>query len=268
MGAVKQLSEYLAVAERAVDLAVELIESGLSERRTLQHKGDRDFASDLDLAVEDLLRAHLAEATPEVAFLGEERGVSGDADSPYAWVLDPIDGTVNLVHGLPVFCVSLGLTYEGDPVAGVVHSPPLGERFSAAKGSGATLGGKTIACSDTADLAEALVAFPDFALADRPADVNAERLRLITDLVPRVQRIRMMGSAAMDLCWVAAGRFDATVLPQSNLWDVAAGVVIAREAGAVVLDRHGVPFGAGSTSVVAAASGLAPQLCERIAAAS
>lgn len=266
MGPVKQLSEYLAIAEHAADLAVERIESGLGQRRTLERKGDRDFASDLDLAVEDLLRAHLAEATPGIPLLGEERGVSGDTDSPYAWVLDPVDGTVNLVHGLPAFCVSLALTHRGDPVVGVVDSPPLRERFSAAAGHGATLNGKAIACSRTEDFAEALIAFPDFALADRPAEVNAQRMRLVAELVPRVRRLRMIGSAALDLCWVAAGRFDASVLPEANLWDVAAGVVIAREAGAAVLDRHGAPFGAGSASVVAGTSTLAPALCDLLAA--
>lgn len=266
MGAVKQFSEYLAVAQHAVDLAVEHIDSDLGQVRTLQGKGDRDFASDLDLAVEDLLREHLAEATPDIPLLGEERGVSGDTDSPYAWVLDPIDGTVNLVHGLPTFCVSLALTRDGDPVVGVVDSPPLGERFSAAAGHGASLNGEAIACSRTEDLAEALIALPDFALADRPAEVNAERMRFIAELFPRVQRLRMIGSAALDLCWVAAGRFDGSVLPQANLWDVAAGVVIAREAGAAVLDRHGTPFGAGSVSVVAGTGAIAPALCDLLAA--
>ncbi|WP_026930307.1 inositol monophosphatase family protein [Glycomyces tenuis] len=262
-----QLSEYLAIAERAADLAVELIESGRETRRTLERKGDRDFASDLDLAVEDRLREFLAEATPDIPLLGEERGVSGGTGSPYEWVLDPIDGTVNLVHGLPTFCVSLGLTRDGDPVVGVVDAPSLGERFSAAAGLGASLSGDAIACSATDDLAEALVALPDFALADRSPAINAERMRLIADLVPRVQRIRLIGSAALELCWVAAGRFDATVHPQANLWDVAAGVVIAREAGAAVLDRRGEAFGPGSASVVAAAPALASELCERLAAA-
>lgn len=265
MGHVNQFSEYLAIAERAVDLAVGIIEDAGGTRRALEYKGDRDFASDLDLAVEDRLREYLAEATPDIPLLGEERGLSGGGDSPYAWVLDPVDGTVNLVHGLPTFCVSLALTREGDPVVGVVDSPPLGERFSAATGLGASLGGEAITCSATDDLTEALVALPDFALADRPPEINAERMRLIADLVPRVQRLRLIGSAALELCWVAAGRFDANVQPQAKLWDVAAGVVIAREAGATVLDRHGAPFGPGSASVVAATSVLAPLLCERLA---
>ncbi|GAB3652545.1 inositol monophosphatase family protein [Glycomyces tarimensis] len=253
-----QLPEFLKTAERAVDLAVEVIEAGLGADRTLSGKGDRDFASDLDLAVEDRLRDFLAQATPDIPMLGEERGVTGDTGSEFQWVLDPIDGTVNFVHGLPMYCVSLGLTHHGDPAVGVVHAPRLGERYSAAAGEGANLNGSAIACSATDELADALVSLPDFALGARAERDNAERLRLIGELVPLVQRIRMIGSAALDLCGIAAGRLDLTMLPQANLWDVAAGVVIAREAGATVLDRHGEPYGAGSTSVLAMTSGLAP----------
>ncbi|MCH7230563.1 inositol monophosphatase [Glycomyces sp. L485] len=261
-----QLPEFLEIAERAVDLAVEVIEAGLGTDRTLSGKGDRDFASDLDLAVEDRLREHLAEATPDIPMLGEERGVTGDTGSDYEWVLDPIDGTVNFVHGLPMYCVSLALTRHGDPAVGVVAAPRLGERYSAATGLGAVLNGSTVACSTTGELSEALVSLPDFAVGERAERDNADRLRLIGELVPRVQRIRMIGSAALDLCWIGVGRLDATMLPQANLWDVAAGVVVAREAGAMVLDRHGEPYGAGSTSVLAMTSGLKSQVGALVAA--
>jgi myo-inositol-1(or 4)-monophosphatase len=247
-----ELLEFLGTAEQAAETAVEVIRSGLGRERTISGKGDRDFATDLDYAVEDAVRAFLAAETPGIPLLGEERGRTGDTDSPYEWVLDPIDGTVNFAHRSPQFGVSLALTSNGVPVVGVVHAPMAEERFSAALGHGAALNKQSLSATGTGELADAVVAMGDFAIGVDADKRNLRRLATLQRLVPKVQRIRMLGSAALDLCWLAVGRHDAVMHDRVNLWDVAAGTVICREAGVLVTDFDGVDYGPGAMSVLAA----------------
>lgn len=251
------LLEYLSTAERAADRAVEAIRAGLGRERSISGKGDRDFATDLDYAAEDAVRAFLAEETPDIPLLGEERGRSGDAEaSHYEWVLDPIDGTINFAHGSPMFGVSLALMRNGMPVVGVVHAPKSEEHFSAALGHGAALNKQPLASTGPAELSAAVVALGDFSVGEDADKRNLRRLTTLQRLVPKVQRIRMLGSAALDLCWLAAGRIDGVWHDRINLWDVAAGTVIAREAGLLVTDMDGVDYGPGAVSVVAAGPGI------------
>jgi myo-inositol-1(or 4)-monophosphatase len=247
-----ELLEFLGTAEQAVDTAVEVIRSGLGRERTISGKGDRDFATDLDFAAEDAIRAFLAAETPGIPVLGEERGLTGDETSHYEWVLDPIDGTINFAHGSPHFCVSLGLTRNGICVVGVVDAPIGDERFTAALGHGAALNKQPLRLRGPSHLSDAVVAFGDFTVSTDAERRNAQRLELLRRLVPKIQRVRMLGSAALDVCWVAAGRVDAAYHSLINPWDVAAGVVIAREAGAVVTDLDGVDYDTGATSILAA----------------
>jgi myo-inositol-1(or 4)-monophosphatase len=247
-----ELLEFLGTAERAVETAVEVIRAGLGRERAISGKGDRDFATDLDYAVEDAVRAFLAEETPDIPVLGEERGRSGDTgDSHYEWVLDPIDGTVNFAHGSPLHAVSLALTRNGMPMVGVVEAPMSQERFTAAHGHGAALNKHSLTLHGPTELSEAVVAFGDFGVRPESERRNAQRLDLYRRLVPKIQRFRMLGAAAIDMCWVAAGRVDAAYHSYINPWDVAAGVVIAREAGALATDLDGVDYDTGATSILA-----------------
>lgn len=244
--------ELLELAEQAVVLAGNVINSMAGQNRTYSGKGDRDFATDVDLAVEDTVRKFLAKETPDYPLLGEEAGRGGGSpDATYEWVLDPVDGTVNFAHGSPLYSVSLALMHEGVPTAGVVAAPAFQETFSAATGHGATLNGRPIAASAAEALPVALVSLGDFAVGSAAAERNVERLDLVHRLVPQVQRLRMIGSAALDLCWVASGRLDAVVILSTHLWDIGAGVVIAKEAGAAVVDRYGNEATSDTQSVIA-----------------
>ncbi|THV22869.1 inositol monophosphatase family protein [Glycomyces paridis] len=259
------LLEFLGTAEQAVEAAVATIRSGIGRERSISGKGDRDFATDLDYAVEDQIRAFLDQETPGIPLLGEERGRTGDAESHYEWVLDPIDGTVNFAHRSPLFGVSLALTRNGMPVVGVVQAPLADERFSAALGHGAALNKQTLTTTGPGDLADAVVAVADFPFGPDAERRTQRRFALLQRLVPKVQRVRMLGTAALDLCWLASGRVDAVLHDRINLWDVAAGTVIAREAGALVTDLDGVDYGSGAMSVLAGGPAVHRALLAEIA---
>lgn len=264
-------AELLDVAQDAVDLAAGMLLTHLPGLLTA--KGDRDMASEVDYAVERAVRSFLAERTPEVGFLGEEEGgfapdpaVSSAMDpARLAWVLDPVDGTVNFVHGIPLVAVSLGLVAAGMPVLGVVDTPFLKRRYHAVRGEGAYADGRPIRASGVADLAQAVVAVGDYAVGDGAQEENADRLAITARLVPRAQRIRMLGSAAIDLVWLAEGRVDALVMLANKPWDTAAGVAIAREAGAVVVDRAGAPHTMTSGETLAGAPALIEEILPLVA---
>ncbi|HEY1093541.1 MAG TPA: inositol monophosphatase family protein [Glycomyces sp.] len=260
-----ELLEFLGTAEQAAETAVAAIRAGLGRERSISGKGDRDFATDLDYAAEDAVRAFLERETPEIPLLGEERGLTGDTESHYEWVLDPIDGTVNFAHGSPLYAVSLALTRNGMPVVGVVEAPVAEERFTAALGHGAALNKHPLALRGPAALNDAVVAFGDFGVTPESARRNAQRLELLRRLVPKIQRVRMLGTAALDMCWTAAGRVDAAYHSYINPWDVAAGVVIAREAGALVTDIDGVDYDTSATSILACNPALHRALLAEIA---
>jgi myo-inositol-1(or 4)-monophosphatase len=253
----------LPAAIEAVAIANELIRSRLPGLLTA--KGDRDMASELDFAVERAVRAHLRERTPGVAILGEEEGVSGDPDSELLWALDPIDGTANLVHGMPLTGVSLGLLYEGRPVLGVIDLPFLDARYWAVEHAGAYVGDRRIAASRTAGLRDAVVAIGDYAVGVDADEKNHLRLALTEHLAGRAQRVRMLGSAAIDLAWVAEGKLDASMTMSNKPWDTAAGVIIAREAGAVVIDQDGSDHTSSSAATIAVAPGVVEELLALVA---
>lgn len=253
----------LPVAQEATGLAAELIRTRFPG--VLTAKGDRDMASEVDFAVERAVREFLRERTPQIGFLGEEEGASGSGggDGPggdLTWVLDPVDGTVNFVHGLPLCAVSLGLVQRHRPVLGVIETPFLGSRYHAAEGEGAYVDGEPIRASTVAALADAVVAVGDYAVGADAEEVNRERLAVTTRLVARVQRVRMLGSAAIDLAWLAEGRIDALVMLANNPWDTAAGVVLAREAGARVVDRHGAEHTTESAETLAGSDALLAEI--------
>ncbi|BCY05054.1 inositol monophosphatase family protein [Actinoplanes sp. L3-i22] len=248
-------ADLLPIAHQAVDLAQRIIRT--MQPGVLTAKGDRDMASEVDFAVEAQVRAFLAEQTPDIGFLGEENGTSG-ATRGRMWALDPVDGTVNFVHGSPLCAVSLGLITEGRSVLGVIDLPFLGTRYSAAEGSGAHANGAAIAASATGDIGEAVVAIGDYAVGEGAEAKNRIRFALTQRLGSEAQRIRMHGSAAIDLAWLAAGHVDAVVMLANKPWDTAAGVVIAREAGVVVVDYDGSPHTFDSQATIAANPKLLP----------
>ncbi|MGH3735497.1 MAG: inositol monophosphatase family protein [Micromonosporaceae bacterium] len=242
-------ANLLPVAVEAVELARGLVRGRAPG--VLTSKGDRDMASQLDFAVEQAVRDFLGRATPGIGLIGEEQGATGP-DSELRWVLDPIDGTVNLVHGLPLFAVSLALVHSEHPVLGVIDLPLLDSRYTAVEGHGTHVDGQLIQVSDTAHLIDAIVTIGDYAVGAGAQQKNELRLAVTTLLAGQVQRVRMFGTAAVDLAWLAHGRTDAMVVLSNNQWDMAAGVIVAREAGAVVVDLDGSPYTFGSRATIAA----------------
>jgi myo-inositol-1(or 4)-monophosphatase len=244
-------SKLLDIANAAVDIASDLIRTHRPGELTA--KGDRDMATEVDFAVEQQVRTFLCDATPDIAFLGEEEGSQGGT-AELMWALDPIDGTANFVHGIPLCGTSLGLVRADQPLLGVIDLPFLGTRYTAFKGSGSYANGTPIYVSCTDDLSKAVVAIGDYAVGDNAYERNRLRLTVTSQLAARAQRVRMHGSAAVDLAWLAHGRIDALVTLSNKPWDMAAGVVIAREAGAHLIDKDGSPHNLRSHATV----GIAP----------
>ncbi|RVX46899.1 myo-inositol-1(or 4)-monophosphatase [Nonomuraea polychroma] len=251
----------LPIAEHAASIASEIIRS--KAPGVVTAKGDRDMATEVDYAVEHAVREFLSRETPEIGFLGEEEGVSSTGDG-LMWALDPVDGTANFLHGIPLCGVSLGLVDKDMPTLGVIELPILGIRYTAAEGAGAQANGSTIRASDARDLESAIVALGDYAVGENAHERNRPRFALTHELAARVQRIRMFGSAAIDLAWVADGRIDANIMLSNNPWDTAAGVVIAREAGAAVVDIDGSPHSMTAHATIAASPKLVADLVELI----
>jgi myo-inositol-1(or 4)-monophosphatase len=258
-------AELLPVALEAAERATTRIRQ--QDPGTITAKGDRDMASEVDYAVEDDLRTFLAKETPEIGFLGEEHG-GADAHTATAWILDPVDGTANYLHGLPLYAVSLALVEAGHPILGAVFLPALDQRYWAAEGNGAYRDGKRISVSARTRLEDAIVSIGDYAVGEGAEVKNRERFAVTEALAPRVQRIRMLGSAAIDLCWVAEGKLDACVLLSNHPWDVAGGTVMAREAGAQITDEQDAAYGFQSRSLVAATPRIAGSLIGVIGLAS
>lgn len=227
------LLRLLAVATEAVALAREIVLS--RKPGVVTAKGDRDMATEVDYAVEQALRKFLADRTPEIGFLGEEEGRSAGRPGELLWVLDPIDGTANFVHGIPLSAISLGLV-EGDvSLLGVIDMPFLERLYTGARGFGSECNGQPIRGSQCSRLSDAIIGIGDYAVGDNAAIKNSTRLALTGLLAANIQRVRMLGTAATDLAWVAHGNLDASVMFNNKPWDTSAGVLIAREAGVLVL---------------------------------
>ena len=217
-------------------------------------KGDRDFATDVDLRIESEIKGALRDATPEIPFLGEE---DGEAElGEVRWVLDPIDGTINFARDSPLCAISLSLVVSGDPVLGIVDAPLLGERFIARRGAGAYLNGVAMTVSEVDGLREAIVGVADFKVGVGSEEENRVHLALLAHLARESLRVRMLGSAALDLAWLAAGRLNATMMLSNLPWDVTAGLLLVREAGGLVYDYDGSPHSADSRYTIASVSSL------------
>jgi myo-inositol-1(or 4)-monophosphatase len=195
-----------------------------------------DLVTEHDRAAEELISSRLSATRPDDSLMGEE-GTARQGTSGVRWVVDPIDGTTNFWYGLPGWSISIAAADDDGPAVGVVHAPTTGETFRAVRGGGATRNGQPIAPSACTDLAAALVG-TGFAYRVAARERQGHR---IAHLLPRVRDIRRLGSAAMDLCYAASGRLDVYFEEHLGAWDVAAGLLIAREAGCVTSDLLGGP---------------------------
>jgi myo-inositol-1(or 4)-monophosphatase len=248
-------TELLLAAEQAVDVGAGILRRGRSHIGALIEKGDRDFATDVDVQIETAMKAELATATPDIPFLGEEE--DGDELRGSArWVLDPIDGTINFAKDSPLCAISLSLVVSGQPVLGIVDTPLLGERFIAREGDGAYLNGARIAISEVGDLREAVVGLADFKVGVGSEEENRVHLAVLARFARESLRVRMHGSAALDLAWLAVGRLHATLMLSNLPWDVTAGLLLVREAGGLVYDHDGTPHDADSRFTFASAPSL------------
>jgi myo-inositol-1(or 4)-monophosphatase len=256
--------EMLA-AERAVDLGADLLRRGRTHLGSLIPKGERDYATAVDLEIETTIKRALAEATPAIPFLGEEEGGAG-VEVPRLWVLDPIDGTVNFSKSSPLCGISLALVEAGRPSFGIVDLPLLGERYVAAAGAGAFLNGHRMTIADTGDLRQAVIGFADFAVGSGADAENRIHRELMRRLARESLRVRVHGSACLDLAWLAAGRLSATVMLSNLPWDVAAGALLVREAGGEAYDYDGSPYSSRSLFTLASVPGVAAELLEIVGA--
>jgi myo-inositol-1(or 4)-monophosphatase len=237
---------FLPAMQEIAREAGALLMSHFQRRVKIEYKGDADLVTVADRESEALIRRRIAALWPEHDILGEEQGLV-DTGSEYRWYLDPLDGTTNFAHGHPVFCVSMGLEHRGHRIAGVVFDPTRDEMFSAELGGGARLNGQPIHVSQVARLAESLVAtgFPSHKRHKNP------NIHFYHQITLRTHGVRRAGSAAIDLCYVACGRFDAFWEFNLNPWDTAAGVLIAQEAGGEVTDFEGGAFQINSRQTLA-----------------
>jgi len=248
-------TRLLLAAEHAVDIGARILGQGRLHIGALIGKGDRDFATDVDFQIETAVKASLSQATPEIPFLGEEEDGAQELGAA-RWVLDPIDGTINFARDSPFCAVSLSLVIAGQPVLGIVDAPLLGERFIARQGKGAYLNGTKILVSDVPGLRGAIVGIADFKVGLGSEEENRVHLAALGRLARESLRVRMLGSAALDLAWLAAGRLNATLMLSNLPWDVTAGLLLVREAGGIVFDYDGSQHDAGSRYTIAAVPSL------------
>ena len=208
---------------------------GEVEQLQVSKKGPADFVSTADHAAERTLRKELERVRPGYGFLMEESAPE-PGDGRHRWIVDPLDGTLNFLHGIPHFCISIGLERDGELVAGVVHDPIRHETFTAEKGKGAFLNDRRLRVSARTQLNESVIAtgIPFKAHAD-----HALYLKQMESVMAEVAGIRRFGSAALDLAWVAAGRYDGFWEIGLSPWDMAAGIVLIREAGGFVSEIGG-----------------------------
>lgn len=240
-----RLSAHMTVMQNAAQRAAKRLLRDFNEVEQLQVsvKGPGDFVSQADLRAEQSLREDLAKARPGYAFLMEESGASGSDDWAWRWVVDPLDGTSNFLHGIPHWAISIGLEKRlpdggSEVAAAVVYAPVADEMFWAEKGAGAFLNEHRMRVSARRDVREALFAtgIPFAAVSARNRLAFA---RTLGTLMPQVAGIRRMGAAALDLCWTAAGRYDGYWEFGIKPWDINAGTLLVREAGGYVTDPHG-----------------------------
>lgn len=230
----------LTIALRAARKAGEMIERALERVDVVnfEEKGRNDFVTEVDKASEKEIIYHLRKAYPDHRITGEETGTSGDADSDYEWIIDPLDGTTNFIHGIPHFAISIACLHKGQVEHAVVLDPIKREEFTASRGRGAALNGRRIRVTSRRGLDGALIGtgipFSGFAL-----DNMTPYLAALQEIAGQTAGIRRPGAASLDLAYVAAGRFDGFWEMNLKQWDIAAGVLLVKEAGGLISDFRG-----------------------------
>jgi len=257
-------SELLELAQEVAEAAGRVLRAGLERvaggillaTGASSKSSPTDLVTEVDRNSEELIVSALLRARPDDGVLGEE-GSSRAGSTGVTWVIDPLDGTINYLYGIEEFSVSIGARVDGRSIVGAVHNPVNGEMFAACEGEGATLNGRTLRLEPSGrTLAEALVG-TGFTYVSKD---RADQARMIPVILPAVRDIRRRGSAALGICAVACGRFDAFYEAWLRPWDLTAGEVVAREAGATVNLVEGLADG--SSTVVVAAPGLGGPLVE------
>ena len=230
---------FLTTAIEAVVRAGELQMAQLGQAFRIDKKGTTDLVTEVDLAVERMFRGLIADRFPDHQILAEELGGASTVPPGPCWVFDPIDGTTNYAHGVPIFCASLALEIDGVPEVAAVYDPNRKELFTAERGGGAFLNGAPIRVSAAGELIDALL------VTGFPYNIRTridEIVGLFGAFVGQARAVRRLGSAAIDLCWVAAGRMDGFWEADLKPWDIAGGALIVTEAGGRVTDIGGGAF--------------------------
>ncbi len=211
---------------------------GEVEHLQVSVKGPADFVSAADTRAEQVLFEELSRARPGYGFLMEERGAIEGADKTHRWIIDPLDGTTNFLHGIPMFAISIGLERDGEIVAGMIHNPASGETFTTERGKGAYLDDRRIRVSGRTTLDDCVIAT---GIPHRGKLDHAQFLSECEMVMSRSAGVRRMGAASLDLAWVAAGRLDGFWERNLQAWDLAAGVIMVKEAGGYVTGLGGKP---------------------------
>jgi myo-inositol-1(or 4)-monophosphatase len=257
------LAHWRSAILRAAADAAAFIADRAKTRATIvwREKSATDFVSEVDIGAEELIRASLQASIRELRFVGEELGPTGDTETGLVAIVDPLDGTTNFLHGFPAYAVSIGIALDGVPVAGVVHDVARGGVYSATAGGGAYFNDVPIFVSSNDRPTRALIGtgFPF-----RTMEGMAVYLGQMETLAPQVAGMRRAGAATLDLCDVACGRFDGFWELDLAPWDVAAGILLIREAGGIVTDLAGRPARLGRGPIVAGNALLHAWLLEQL----
>lgn len=241
------MEKFLEVAVQAAREAGAILRAEFSRPKTISYKGEVDLVTESDRRSEAVVIARLREHFPEHSIVAEEGGGGAAAGAKYCWQVDPLDGTTNFAHGYPCFAVSIGLLEEGEPIVAAVLNPVSDELFTAVRGQGAFLNGKPMRVSRVERLSESLVC-TGFPPRHRR---NSANMNYYWEFTLRSHGVRRDGSAALDLCSVACGRFDAFWEFGLNSWDTAAGMLLVTEAGGMVSDLSGGPYRPGGREILA-----------------
>lgn len=256
----QSVDPMLTIAVRAARKAGELIlrQSDRLADISFKEKSPNNFVSEVDLLSEKEIFYHLQKAYPDHAILSEETGLTGSQHADFMWVIDPIDGTTNYLHGLPHYCVSIALKYRNRVELGVIYNPNNDQLFTAIRGSGAKLNDRRIRASNRKGLTNILIG----ASPNKSHDL-CERSALVT-LSDEVAGFRYSGSLALDLAYVASGFLDACWSINAKEWDIAAGSIIAREAGAMICELDGGENYLSSGSLMAGNPKLVAQIMRKL----
>ncbi len=258
---INEYTEFLAVAEPTARAAGRMLADNRPDKLQIEYKGVINLVTEMDKKCEAFIVDQLTSAFPDHAIVAEE-GSEVAAHSKFCWFIDPLDGTTNYTHGLPIYCVSIALEHAGELVCGAIYDPNQEEMFTATKGGGFFLNGKQQSVSLEIDLLKSLL------VTGFPYDIresSEDNLTNFATFAKRARAVRRLGSAALDCCWTACGRFDGFWELKLSPWDLAAGVLMVREAGGQVTDLDGQSFDLHSGRILATNGKIHQQMMDVLA---